>query len=120
MADHNVLGKQGEDLAVQHLLKEGYEIRERNWWHGKYEIDVIAQKGHVLAFVEVKSRTGDLFGEPEEGVTRQKERNIAEAADHYIQQRDLHVEARFDIISVTFYKGRHELKMIEDAFYPFM
>jgi putative endonuclease len=120
MARHNELGKEGEEMAAKYLAEHGYEIVERNWYYGKYEIDIIARKGHTLAFVEVKTRTGDLFGEPEDGVSRRKERQIAEAADHYIQKHDLDVEARFDIFSITKFKGRTEMKFIEEAFYPFM
>jgi len=120
MATHNELGKKGEELAASHLLANGYAILARNWWYGKYEIDIVARKGDTVAFVEVKSRSGDLFGTPEEGVSRQKERHIAEAADAFIRRHGLDVEARFDIVSVTFHRGRHELRFIEDAFYPYM
>lgn len=120
MAEHNETGKAGEELAVQYLLEHGYEILHRNWRHGRYEIDIIARKKSILSIVEVKSRTGDFFGEPEEGVTRRKEKYLAEAADFYLQSVKLDLECRFDIVSVTFFNGRHELKFIEDAFYPFM
>lgn len=120
MAQHNETGKAGEELAVKHLREHGYDIIERNWRYKKYEIDIIAKKENILAIVEVKTRTGNFFGEPEEGVTKAKERFLADAADYYVLSKDLDVEVRYDIISVTFFKGRHELNMIEDAFYPFM
>src|SRR5690606_28588716 len=114
------LGREGENLAVAHLRENGYEIVERNWRFGKLEIDIIARKGNVLSIVEVKTRSGDYFGEPEDGVTKAKERFLATAADHYIISRNLDVEVRYDIISIVIHNGRHELKMIEDAFYPYM
>lgn len=114
------LGREGEMLAVAHLRENGYEIVERNWRFGKLEIDIIARKGNVLSIVEVKTRSGDYFGEPEDGVTKAKERFLATAADHYIISRNLDVEVRYDIISIVIHNGRHELKMIEDAFYPYM
>ncbi len=114
------LGREGEILAVAHLRENGYEIVERNWRFGKLEIDIIARKGNVLSIVEVKTRSGDYFGEPEDGVTKAKERFLATAADHYIISRNLDVEVRYDIISIVIHNGRHELKMIEDAFYPYM
>ena len=114
------LGRDGENLAVAHLRENGYEIVERNWRFGKLEIDIIARKGNVLSIVEVKTRSGDYFGEPEDGVTKAKERFLATAADHYIISRNLDVEVRYDIISIVIHNGRHELKMIEDAFYPYM
>jgi putative endonuclease len=119
MAEHNKLGQLGEQLAAEHLAAEGYEIVERNWRFDRWEIDIIARKGPVLAIVEVKTRTGDFFGEPEEGVTPRKEKLLAAAADQYIRMRDLDVEVRFDIVSIVFHGKRHELKLIEDAFYPF-
>lgn len=114
------LGREGEILAVAHLRENGYEIVERNWRFGKLEIDIIARKGNVLSIVEVKTRSGDYFGEPEDGVTKAKERFLTTAADHYIISRNLDVEVRYDIISIVIHNGRHELKMIEDAFYPYM
>ena len=119
MADHNETGKIGEELAVKYLTKHGYTIAARNWRFGKYEIDIIARKGNVLSIVEVKTRTGNFFGEPEEGVTKKKERFLADAADRYIQSKNLDVECRYDIISVTFSGSSYEINMIEDAFYPF-
>jgi putative endonuclease len=120
MAEHNETGKKGEELAVKYLLDNGYDILHRNWRFGKYEVDIIAQKKNILSIVEVKSRTGDFFGEPEEGVTKKKERYLADAADYYIQSKNLNVECRYDIISIVFWGGKYELKMIEDAFYPYM
>jgi putative endonuclease len=120
LSPHYQLGKDGEEIAAQHLLKNGYDILHRNWRFGKFEIDIVAQKGNTLSIVEVKTRTGDYFGEPEEGVTKAKEKFLATAADHYIQSKNLDVEVRYDIISIVFFNGKHELKMIEDAFYPYM
>ncbi|MFI5219017.1 MAG: YraN family protein [Bacteroidia bacterium] len=119
MAEHNETGRAGEELAEKYLTEHGYEILSRNWRFGKYEIDIIARKGNVLSIVEVKTRTGNFFGEPEEGVTKKKERFLADAADYYIQSRNLDVECRYDIISITFWGGKYQLNMIEDAFYPF-
>lgn len=120
MAQHNETGKEGEELAANYLLKNGYEILARNWHYGKLEVDIIAQKENTLCIVEVKTRTGNYFGEPHEAVTKAKEKFLADAADYYIQSKNLEVECRYDIISITLYNGRHEIEMIEDAFYPFM
>ncbi len=117
--DHNQLGREGEEMAVSYLLSQGYQIVERNWRFGKLEIDIIASKANLLCIVEVKTRTGDYFGESEEGVTKAKERFLATAADHYIISKNLDVEVRYDIVSIVIYNGRHELKFIEDAFYPY-
>lgn len=119
MAEHNETGKAGEKLAAKYLRENGYDILERNWRFNHFEIDIVARKGNILSIVEVKTLTGDFFGEPEEGVTKRKERFLSSAAHEYVVMKNLDVEVRYDIISVTFFEGRHELKMIEDAFYPF-
>lgn len=119
MAQHNETGKAGEEMAVKYLLENGYNILERNWRHLHYEIDIIAKKENTLAIVEVKSRTGNFFGEPEEGVSKKKERFLSDAAHEYVCMKDLDVEVRYDIISIIFFDGKFELKFIEDAFYPF-
>ena|SRR5258705_7630894 len=119
MAEHNKTGKKGEELAVKYLRENSYDIIECNWRYKHYEIDIIAKKENILSIVEVKSRTGDYFGEPEEGVTKKKERFLSDAAHEYVCMKDLDVEVRYDIISIIFWNGKYELKMIEDAFYPF-
>jgi putative endonuclease len=113
-------GKKGENLAVDFLLKNGYEILEQNWRHKQYEIDIIARKASVLVIAEVKTRTGNFFGEPEEWVTTVKQNNLIKGAQAYIQQQDLDVEVRFDIISIVLSpKGAPpKIHHIEDAFYP--
>ena len=112
MAEHNETGKKGEDLAVKYLREHGYDIIECNWRFKHYEIDIIAKKGNTLAIVEVKSRTGDFFGEPEEGVTKKKERFLSDAAHEYVCMKDIDVEVRYDIISIIFWNGKYELKFI--------
>ncbi len=72
MAEHNELGKKGEELAVNHLEENGYEILERNWVFQKAEIDIIAQKDEVLAIVEVKTRSSLDFGSPQDFVKPKK------------------------------------------------
>ena len=113
------LGMQGEREAVKYLKKEGYEILETNWHFHRYEIDIIAKKGEVLAIVEVKTRATDYFGDPEDAVDYKKRRKIVESADAYIEERDLDVEVRFDIVAILKTKDGLKLRFIEDAFLPF-
>lgn len=120
MAQHNQTGKQGEEETVQYLLQHGYEIVERNWRYQRYEIDIIARKGSILSIVEVKTRTGNFYGEPYEAVTKKKERALADSADFYVVSKNLDVEVRYDIASVTMFNGKSNVVLIEDAFYPFM
>ena len=119
MALHLDLGRKGERLAKEHLEKAGYEILDENWTHGKLEVDLIAYKNKVMIFTEVKTRTGNWFGEPEDFVDARKQKLLAEAADEYIYLMNHQGEARFDIISILFDgKQQHNLKHIEDAFWP--
>ena len=119
MAKHLDLGRKGESLAKAHLETAGYEILDENWTHGKLEVDLIAYKDRVIIFTEVKTRTGNYFGEPEDFVDARKQRLLADAADEYIYLMDHQGEVRFDIISILFdRKENYVLKHIEDAFWP--
>jgi len=119
MAEHLALGRKGESLAKAHLESTGYEIKEENWRHSRAEIDLIARKDGLIIFVEVKTRTGNFFGEPEDFVDTRKQKLLVTAADEYIYKMNHQGEVRFDIISVLFDKQKnYTLKHIEDAFWP--
>ena len=118
MIDPHELGKLGEDLAVNYLIDNGYQILERNWRSGHKEIDIIALKDGVLAIVEVKTRKSDDYGEPEIAVGITKQRMLIWAADAYVRYKNLNVDVRFDIISIVISDGEPEIEHIEDAFYP--
>lgn len=119
MAQHNDLGRKGESIAKAHLENEGYEILDENWTHGKAEIDLIAYKDRVIIFTEVKTRTGNGFGEPEDFVDARKKKLMADAADEYIFLMDHQGEVRFDIIAILFNnETNYKLKHIADAFWP--
>lgn len=119
MAKHHQIGKAGEQLAARFLTEKGYTILERNWRFSKAEVDLIAKDGENLVFVEVKTRSTDYFGKPEEFVSPQKERLLAEAASVYMEQIGHQWAIRFDLISVIY---RHEqdftIEHLEDAFFP--
>jgi putative endonuclease len=119
MASHNDLGQKGEAMAKAHMEAAGYEIMDENWVFGKAEIDLIAYKDKIIIFTEVKTRTGNGFGEPEDFVDARKQRLLVEAADEYIYLMNHEGEVRFDIISILFDRNNnHILKHIEDAFWP--
>lgn len=119
MALHNDLGRKGELMAKLYLEQQGYEIMDENWCHGKAEIDLIAYKDKVIIFTEVKTRTGNGFGEPEDFVDNRKQRLIAGAADEYIYLMNHQGEVRFDIIAILFKsEENYKLNHIEDAFWP--
>jgi putative endonuclease len=119
MAKHLDLGHKGESLAKAHLENEGYEILDENWTHGKLEVDLIAYKDRVIIFTEVKTRSGNGFGEPEDFVDARKQKLLADAADEYIYLMDHQGEVRFDIIAILFNnETNYKLNHIEDAFWP--
>lgn len=119
MAYHNELGKLGEQLATNLLLKKGYEILERNFTFQKAEIDIIAKKGNELIIVEVKARNSAYFGDPQEFVTPSKIKLLVKAANEYVISNNLEVEVRFDIVSVIKNNNVEQLEHFENAFYHF-
>lgn len=123
MAEHNDLGKWGEDEAALYYEDRGYEILERDWKVGKRDIDLIAltEDKDTLVFVEVKTRQNNDFQEPEEAVDVKKMRNLAIAANAYVKLHGLDMDVRFDIISVI---GKcscvESIECFEDAFNPLL
>jgi putative endonuclease len=118
MAEHNDLGKKGEELAVGYLEKKGYLILEKNWRQWRNEIDIIAMDGKFLVVIEVKTRQSNFFGEPETAVTRDKQKTLIRAANAYVRYKNIQSEVRFDIVSVLIAKSSEQIHHIEDAFYP--
>jgi putative endonuclease len=118
LAEHNDLGKEGEERAREHLRSLGYEILECNWQFRNKEVDIIAREGSTLVIVEVKTRRSNYFGEPEVFVTDVKKKSLVHAADAYIHQKGLDLEVRFDIISIILGGGKCSVNHIPDAFYP--
>lgn len=118
MAKHNEIGKAGEQLSVDYLIKKGYSVIERNWIHGKLEIDIIAIYKGQIVFIEVKTRTDDWFAEPKDAVNKKKIRNIVRAADAYIKINSIDLEPRFDIVDIVGDIGYMKIEHIEDAFVP--
>lgn len=119
MAIHNELGKKGEELAIEFLQKNGYKILERNWRFKKAEVDIISQKNDVLAVVEVKTRSSNYFGNPQDFVNSKKIKLLVEAINEYVTSKDLDVEVRFDIIAILKNKNTFEIEHLEDAFLHF-
>ena len=119
MATHNELGKKGEDLAVEFLQKRSYDILERNWRFKKAEVDIIARKKDVLAIIEVKTRSTNHFGNPQDFVNQKKIKLLVEAINEYVTRKDLDVEVRFDIIAILKNQQTFEIDHIEDAFLHF-
>ena len=91
----------GEDQAILFLKSHGYHIVGRNYrWRGG-EIDVIARDGNCLVFVEVKYRSSESFGLPEEHVTAQKRDKIIQTASRYLQEHPTELDLRFDVVAFS-------------------
>lgn len=119
MADHNKLGKLGEEMALAHFEKKGYTIVQKNYYFQKAEIDLIVQKGDIMVCVEVKTRSTNEFGDPQDFVDAKKIKLLVKAMNHYIESNDLDVEVRFDVIAIIHNKYQTKLEHFEDAFLYF-
>ncbi|WP_271406415.1 YraN family protein [Tenacibaculum soleae] len=119
MAQHNDLGKKGEELAIEYLEKKGYLIVEKNYRYKKAEVDIIARKEAVLVVIEVKTRSSNYFGNPQDFVNPKKIKLLVLAIDNYVIEKDLDIEIRFDIIAVLKSKEGFNIHHIEDAFLYF-
>ncbi|MBZ5514340.1 MAG: YraN family protein [Acidobacteriia bacterium] len=119
-AQHLATGQRGETLAYWYLRRAGYTIvaRNRPARSGKGEVDMVAWDGPVLAFVEVKTRTSEEGGRPEEAVSRAKQQRITKVAREYLRRlRRRPVNYRFDIVSVSWHpKAGCQVRLIKDAF----
>jgi len=116
MTDKIKTGNKGEELAANFLANKGYEIVARNYRYKHSEIDLVVKKETLLVFVEVKTRSSSVFGEPESFVTPKKAAKVLEGAEQFMIENDWHGNIRFDIVSVktgTTYVIDH----FEDAFH---
>jgi putative endonuclease len=119
MADHNDLGKQGEKLAYAFLRKKGYEMLATSFRYEKAEIDIICRKDKTIVFVEVKTRSSEEHGLPEEAVDTKKQDKIVRAAERFIQVHDMLGDVRFDVVSVVVDGKKNKVTHIRDAFFPY-
>ena len=117
MALHNQLGKKGEEMARDYLLQHEYQILHTNWRFSHYEIDIIALKKNVLHFIEVKIRSSNAFGYPEENVTKKKFKALLNAADEFLYQHQQYRHVQYDILAITTVKNMlPEFFLIEDVY----
>ena len=106
-------GLSGEDGACQYLEQKGYKILRRNYRTYVGEIDIIASKGSTLSFIEVKTRSSELFGKPREAVTLAKQQKIRRSAENYLAMTKLInniPDLSFDVIEVI--RSRGQIKSI--------
>lgn len=95
-----VIGQQGENLAQQYLLEQGFTLLHRNWRNGRYEIDLVAEKDGLLHVIEVKTRVSGNPTSPEEAYTRAKFKSLCKAVEFYIALYRIEWEVQFDLIAV--------------------
>lgn len=109
-------GKEGENAAVDFLRQNGYEILDRNWRAGRYELDVVACKESRLHFVEVKCRSWDGLEKPEEALTRQKTACLLRAVNAYMAMYGMDLDAQIDLAAVDrLPDGSMQVRFIPDA-----
>jgi putative endonuclease len=113
-----LLGQRGESEAERFLTARcHYRVVARNYRCPFGEIDMVALDGRTIVFIEVRSHTGPVFGDPLASVDSRKQRQIAKAALHYLSHHRLSDrEARFDVVGIRWEKGRAHLTHIKDAF----
>ena len=117
--DKQSLGQFGEEQAARYLRRRFYTILERNYRCRFGEIDLIARRGRILAFVEVKLRRDDAHGEAREFVTGRKQQRILAAAELWLSQHDTELQPRFDVIEIYAPAGADgpvQINHIENAF----
>lgn len=116
MAQHNLLGKRGEELACRYLVKNDYRLLSRNWQAGHLEIDIVADDFGELVFVEVKTRTNEDVATAESAVTFDKMDNLIAAARQFMAYYHLDQPFRFDIISVVGEEGNFSIHHHKGAY----
>jgi putative endonuclease len=115
--DARARGRVGEDEAVRWLATQGYEILGRNVVNHGGEIDVVAQEGGTLCFVEIKARAGDRYGPAIAAVGFAKQRRLSRAAVLYLTARGWHNRAcRFDVLGLDREENGWRYTLIRDAF----
>lgn len=120
MAEHNEIGKKGEDLAAEFMTAKGYHILDRSYRFQRAEIDLVALRLEPgeLVFIEVKTRSSNFWGEPETAVSDKKKQQMFKAAEAYIHEKQMRtVPVRFDVIAVSLAQPEEPIFFhIEDAF----
>lgn len=114
MYERHILGREGENAAVDYLKQEGYKILERNFFCRQGEIDAIALDGNYIVFIEIKSRTSTEYGLPSEAVTKRKLEHMIKTIKYYLYIRNLENEnIRIDVIEVYVKEGKYKINHIK-------
>jgi putative endonuclease len=105
MMPHIQTGETGEQLAADWLTANGYHIIQRNWYSGRFEVDVIASKDDIIHFIEVKCRKSNAYGPPELGVNRKKIGHILRSAAGWLRNHPGHTRLQYDVLAITLPKN---------------
>jgi putative endonuclease len=110
-------GKFGEDVAASFLEKQGFKIIARNYRFERGEIDLIAEEGDELVFIEVKARRSRMYGTPEEAVTEEKQEQVHNVAEGYLYEHEIdNRPCRFDVVAIDFMNNKADIRHIRNAF----
>ncbi|HEY4153999.1 MAG TPA: YraN family protein [Puia sp.] len=117
MAAHNEFGKAGEEMAAGWLCRKGFHLLAMNWKSARFEIDIIASRGGVLHFIEVKTRHDDRFGLPEDWVGKKKLGHLLKAGVAYQEKYPEWNQVQYDILSILVDQtGKPDFFFIEDVY----
>ncbi len=116
MAEHNELGRAGEQKAADYLLSQGYRILDRNWKapRSRHELDIVAMTDSRVVIVEVKTRGTHAHGEPLDAVDERKVEALVAAANSYVKVKRIDLPLRFDLVGIV----NNEVVHIKNAFVP--
>jgi len=104
-------------MAADYLKKLGYTIAVCNWRYKHWEVDIIAFKDNLLHFFEIKTRTSDKFGNPEESIDKKKMQNLRNAAEEYLYLHPQWKYVQFNVLAITMYYGKQvEFLLFEDVY----
>ena len=118
MNGNRTTGNKGEQLAADYLQNKGYTVLHRNWRFKHLEVDIIASKGNRLHFFEIKTRTSNKFGNPEESIGFEKMSHLKDAAEEYQYQHPEWKYIQFDVLAITIlYNQQPEYFLIEDVYF---
>ncbi len=117
MPKHIEIGKKGERMAVDYLKKRQYKILHLNYRVRHMEIDIIAQDADEIVIVEVKTRQHDFMTDPSAMVSRSKQRLLVKATHHFLHEKAIDLEVRFDVILILLNENNVDLTHIKSAFY---
>jgi len=116
MSLHIRFGQTGEDLAAQWLSEKGFSILQRNWRHGRYEVDIIAGRQGILHFIEVKSLRSTSYGYPEQSVSQKKMGNVMQGASGWLHRWPAFQRIQYDVLAITLKKDAPpEYVLFEDV-----